>query len=361
MYQERLDRARAQMQAQGVDMLLVSVGPDLPYLTGYEATPLERLTMLVVAADGDPPTLVVPRLEAPRVDDGEGAIVVDAWDETDDPIAIVARLCHDAPVAAIGDHTWARFVLDLQGALPDTRFTKASSITSTLRVVKDEAEVTALRAAARAVDAIARDMRDRPFAGRREIDVHRELVERMLDAGHARANFAIVASGPNAASPHHDPGPRVIEPGDVVLGDFGGTMGGYCSDITRMFVVGEPPGEVRDAYDVLVAAQEQGVQAARAGVPCERVDAAARAVIVEAGYGDRFIHRTGHGIGVEAHEDPYLVAGNATPLAPGHAFSVEPGIYVPGRFGLRLEDIVVCRETGPERLNHAPRDLAVVA
>jgi Xaa-Pro aminopeptidase len=183
----------------------------------------------------------------------------------------------------------------------------------------------------------------------------------MLDAGHDRANFAIVATGPNGASPHHDPTDRVIADGDVVLCDFGGTMRGYCSDITRMFVVGEPTPEVRDVYAVLVDAQEQSVQAATVGTSCAAVDAAARRVISAAGYGDFFVHRTGHGIGVEAHEDPYVVAGNETALEPGHAFSVEPGIYLPGRFGLRLEDIVVATAAGPDRLNRAPRDLAIVA
>jgi Xaa-Pro aminopeptidase len=182
----------------------------------------------------------------------------------------------------------------------------------------------------------------------------------MLEGGHERANFAIVATGPNSASPHHDPTDRVIAPGDVVLCDFGGTMHGYCSDITRMFVVGDLDPEVRDAYDVLVVAQEAGVQAATVGTPCEAVDAATRGVIVDAGYGDRFVHRTGHGIGTEAHEDPYVVAGNATPLVAGHAVSVEPGIYLPDRFGLRLEDIVVATDAGPRRLNEAPRDLAIV-
>ena len=217
-----------------------------------------------------------------------------------------------------------------------------------------------MRAAAAVVDDVARVMRDRPFAGRTELDVHRELVERMLEGGHERANFAIVAAGANAASPHHDPSDRVIERGDVVLCDFGGTMHGYCSDITRMFVVGDVDPEVRDAYDVLVAAQEVGVQAATVGTSCEAVDAATRAVIDDAGYGEYFVHRTGHGIGTEAHEDPYVVAGNRTPLVAGHAFSVEPGIYLPGRFGLRLEDIVVATDAGPERLNHAARDLAIV-
>ena len=363
MYAERLERARARMRELGVDVLLLSTGADLPYLTGYEAMPLERLTMLVVPADADA-VLVIPALEAPRVVDQPDAFELFPWDETDDPIEIVAGLVAgidpDATSAAVGDHTWARFVLDLQRALPHVTFRRATDVTGPLRVVKDPAEVAALRAAAAVVDDIARVMRERPFAGRTELDVHRELVERMLEGGHERANFAIVAAGANAASPHHDPTGRVIEPGDVVLCDFGGTMHGYCSDITRMFVVGELDPEVRDAYDVLVAAQEAGVQAATVGTPCEAVDAATRAVITDAGYGEYFVHRTGHGIGTEAHEDPYVVSGNPTPLVAGHAFSVEPGIYVPGRFGLRLEDIVVATDAGPERLNHAARDLAIV-
>ncbi len=354
----RIERARARMRELGVDALLLSTGADLPYLTGYEAMPLERLTMLVVTADDA--ALVVPRLEAPRVEARPDAFTICPWEETDDPIAVVVGLLGGATEMAIGDQTWARFLVELQRADPALRFRRAVEVTGPLRVVKDAAEVDALRAAAHAVDEIAGVMRERPFAGRREIDVHRELVDRMLDAGHQRANFAIVATGPNAASPHHDPSERVIADGDVVLCDFGGTMHGYCSDITRMYAVGAPAAEVRDAYAVLVEAQEAGVRAATVGTRCEDVDAAAREVIAAAGYGDHFVHRTGHGIGMEAHEDPYVVAGNSTPLAPGHAFSVEPGIYVPGRFGLRLEDIVVATPDGPERLNRAPRDLAVV-
>jgi Xaa-Pro aminopeptidase len=359
---ERMARARARMRELGVDALLLSTGADLPYLTGYEAMPLERLTMLVVSADGDA-HLVVPRLEAPRVVERPDAFTLVPWDETEDPIAIVADLVRGSgsvSSVAVGDHTWARFVLDLQDALAGVSFRRATDVTGPLRMVKDAAEIAALRAAAAVVDRIAVEMRERPFAGRSELDVHRELVERMLAGGHERANFAIVAAAANAASPHHDPSSRVIEPGDVVLCDFGGTMDGYCSDITRMFVVGDVEPEVRDAYAVLVEAQEAGVRAATVGTACEDVDAAARRVITEAGYGDRFVHRTGHGIGTEAHEDPYVVAGNTTPLVAGHAFSVEPGIYLPGRFGLRLEDIVVATDGGPERLNRAPRDLAIV-
>jgi Xaa-Pro aminopeptidase len=349
------------MDELGVDVLLLSVGPDLPYLVGYEAMPLERLTMLVLPRSGDA-RLVVPRLEAPRVTLQPDLFEVVAWDETDDPVALVARLVGENTTrAAIGDHTWARFVLDLQRALPRATFDRASTVLAPIRMVKDASEIAALRAAAHAVDEIATEMRDRPFVGRSELDLHRELVERMLERGHERSNFAIVAAGEHAASPHHEPtAERIVGEHDIVLCDFGGTMQGYCSDITRMFHAGEPPAEVSDAYAVLFEAQEAGVRAATVGTPCSAVDAAARRVITDAGLGEYFMHRVGHGIGQEAHEDPYMVAGNDLPIAPGHAFSVEPGIYFSGRFGMRLEDIVVASADGPLRLNDAARDLARV-
>jgi Xaa-Pro aminopeptidase len=359
MFADRISRARSRMDELGVDVLLLSVGADLPYFTGYTAMPLERLTMLVLPRAGDA-TLVVPALEAPRVEERPEAFASRPWGETEDPVAIVAALAQQPGTAAIGDRTWATFLLGLQGALPKTSFMPASRVTGPLRAQKDAAEIDALRAAARVVDRVALAMRERPFAGRTEADVSRELVERMLEAGHQRANFAIVAAGPNAASPHHQPGARVIAPGDAVVCDFGGTMQGYCSDITRMFVVGPAPPELLDLYPVLAEAQEKAVQAARAGTPCQEVDATARGIIAGAGYGEYFIHRTGHGIGLEEHEDPYLVSGNGERLQPGHAFSVEPGIYLPGRCGARIEDIVVVTSDGPERLNQAPRDLAVI-
>jgi Xaa-Pro aminopeptidase len=346
------------MDALGIDALLLSVGPDLPYLTGYEAMPLERLTLLVVPRGGEA-VLLVPRLEAPRVVPQPDVFTLEAWDETDDPVARAATLIGGATRVAIGDHTWARFVLALQAAL-DARFVSASLVLAELRATKDADEIAALRRAAAAVDAVAVAMRPRPFAGRTERDVQRELVDRMLDGGHERANFAIVAAGPNAASPHHDATGRRIAPGDVVLCDFGGTMDGYCSDITRMYVVGDPTAEVADAYAALTHAQEAAVRAATVGTPCEDVDTVARRLLDEAHLADRFVHRTGHGIGLEAHEDPYLVAGNPTPLRAGHAFSVEPGVYLPARFGLRLEDIVVATDAGPERLNQASRELVAV-
>lgn len=359
MYAERVRRARQRMRDLGIDMLCLSVGPDLLYLTGYEAVPLERLTMLVLPRD-DEAVLVIPRLEAPRVVERPDIFTVQPWDETEDPIQIVADRARGAGVVAIGDHTWARFVLALQAALGQSRFVPASRVTTPLRIVKDDAEIAALTRAAGAVDDIAAAMRERPFSGRTERELQRELIDRMLEAGHQRANFAIVASGPNAASPHHDPGNRVIQREDVVLCDFGGTMDGYCSDITRMYVVGRPKPEVRGAYEALATAQAEAVGAAVVGTRCTDVDGVARRVLGEAHLAERFVHRTGHGIGMEAHEEPYIVADNNMRLEPGYAFSIEPGIYLRGEFGLRLEDIVVASPEGPRRLNNAPRDLAIV-
>ena len=359
-YVARLDRARARMRDLNVDVLLLSVGADLPYFTGYHAMPLERLTMLVVPSDGDA-TLVVPQLEAPRVHTPDGVLTLRPWGELENPVDIVAGLMGAATSAAVGDHTWARFVIDLQTACPSVRFSRATPVTSPLRQVKDAAELTRLREAGAAVDRCIEDLAAIRFSGRREVDIERAIRGLLLDHGHETVDFAIVASGPNAASPHHEADTRIISDGETVLCDFGGTLAGYCSDITRVFAVGgSPPGEIADAWAVLQGAQEAGVQAARVGRTAEEVDAAARSLIADAGYGEYFIHRTGHGIGTETHEDPYIVAGNDQQLVAGNAFSVEPGIYVPGQWGLRLEDIVLVSDLGPERVSNASHDLLMV-
>lgn len=363
----RMERVRADMAADGVDVLLLSVGADLPWLCGYEAMPLERLTMLVVPVDADA-TLVVPALEAPRVVERPDLFSLRPWAETEDPVALVAAEVKGARQVAVGDRTWARFVVALQRELgPSTEWGVASRITGPLRAVKDAHEVAALRRAAAAADRVMAELQHGavPLVGRTEAEVSADLAQRFLAEGHQRVNFAIVAAGANAASPHHEPGQRVIAPGEVVLCDVGGTMAdshgvGYCSDITRCVWTGEIPPEVQDVYDVLHEAQQQAVAAATAGTPAEVVDAAAREVIAAAGWGDEFVHRTGHGIGVEEHEDPYVVAGNDVPLVAGNAFSVEPGIYVEGRFGFRLEDIVVATDREPDQLNDVDHRLVPV-
>lgn len=361
----RMDRLRRSMAAHGVDVACFSVGPELPWLCGYEAMPLERLTMLVVR-DGEPARLVVPELEAPRVVPRGDLFTIEPWSETDDPIRMVADRLGGSTRVVVGDRTWTRFVLDLQTA-SSTVFGRASSIIDPLRRVKEAHEVEALAAAAAAADRVARQLQsgDIELVGRTEAAVSDELVRRLVAEGHARVNFAIVATGPNAASPHHEPGARVIGTDEVVLCDFGGTMldafgVGYCSDITRCVAVRSVPPKVARAYDVLQVAQAAAVAAATVGTPASTVDAIARAVIAGRGFAGRCIHRVGHGIGVEAHEEPYLVAGNDVPLVAGEAFSIEPGIYLPGEWGLRLEDIVVATDDGPRPLNRADHGLAII-
>ncbi len=358
-YAARLDRARTEMAARGVDVLLASVGSELPYLTGYTAMPLERLTMAVIPREGEA-VLVVPELEAPRVEPVPGVFSIEPWGETDDVIGRVAAHVGGAATAMIGDHTWSVFLLELQRALPATKFVSARELTEALRVIKEPAEIELLRRAGASADVVAGLLAEHRFAGKTEADMSREVAAMLEANGTDVANFAIVAAGPNGASPHHESGDRVIAEGDAIVLDFGGTVGGYGSDTTRMFHVGEPSARYLEVHDVVLEAQKAGVAAVTPGVAAEDVDAAARGVISAAGYGEYFIHRTGHGIGLDGHEDPYIVAGNARQLEPGMAFSIEPGIYLSGEFGVRIEDIVVCTADGAERLNRSPRTVAIV-
>ncbi len=364
VFADRLARTRSAMREQGIDVTLLSVGLDMPYLTGYHAMPLERLTMLVLPVDGEA-TLVVPRLEAPRVNHLPEVFDMVPWGETEDPVALTASLVRSssaARVVAIGDTMWARFLVDLMPELPGSTYRRAVEVLGPIRMRKDAAEIAALRAAGAAADRVAAQLHagDIPLVGRTEAQVSADISARLLAEGHDVVNFAIVAAGENAASPHHHPGSRVIERGEIVLCDFGGTMNGYCSDITRCVHLGPVPGDIAEAYAVLKESEAAGVRAATVGAPCEDVDRAARDVIEAAGFGEYFIHRTGHGIGMDAHEDPYMVSGNTLPLEPGHAFSVEPGIYVAGKWGMRLEDIVVATTSGPDSMNHADHDLIVL-
>jgi len=363
VYADRMARARAQMEAKGIDLLLLSLGLDLPYITGYNAMPLERLTMLVVPRDGEA-RLVVPRMEAARVTPQPGVFEIHPWGETENPVEIVAALAKQAGPTrevAVGDQMWARFLVELLPLLPAAHYSRADVVTS-MRMTKDAAEIAALKAAGAAVDRIAAQLQagDIPLVGRTEAEVSADLSERIIAEGHQVTNFAIVAAGANAASPHHSAGDRVIRKDEILLTDFGGTMNGYCSDITRCVYLGTPPAEIADAYAVLHEAQRAAAAAGTVGTPCEEVDRVARRIITDAGFGEYFFHRTGHGIGLDAHEDPYIVEGNGLPLAAGHAYSVEPGIYVEGKWGMRLEDIIVATDDGPCPMNVANHELVSI-
>jgi Xaa-Pro aminopeptidase len=358
---ERRERAAQTLARADLAGLLVTPGPDLRYLTGHEPPPLERLTLLILAPGHDP-VLVVPALEEPAAAGASGAagIEIVPWRDGDDPYELAATWLTPATYA-VTDQTWASHLLELERAVPGCGFVPAGRALPLLRAVKDEEEIAALRAAGRAADATFAEMVALPFAGRREVEVAADLDRLLRQHGHDRVEFTIVGSGPNGASPHHEAGERVIVPADAVVMDFGGRRSGYHSDLTRTVFVGGPHEEQRRVYEIVRAAQQAAFEAVRPGVAAQQVDRAARAVIDEAGFGDRFLHRTGHGIGLEVHEPPYIVEGDETPLEPGMTFSDEPGIYLAGRFGVRIEDQVVVTRQGAERLNEATRDLVVVA
>jgi Xaa-Pro aminopeptidase len=385
-YEERLRAAQEQLPSEDASALLIGVGSDLRWLTGYPAHELERLTMLVLPMSGRV-TLVVPRLEraaaevAPAV--SEKYVDVATWEETEDPFELVAALLGksnsrpEIQLGALGgtwghlggllvsDRLWATFLLRLQSVVPDAAFGLASAVLSPLRAIKDADEISLLREAAHAADRTVEAIAAGRLVGRTEADVAREVRERLVADGHDDASFWIVASGPNSASPHHSPADRVIQAGEPIVLDIGGTVAGYCSDTTRtIWVTGDayirPTDEYTKLYDTLQRAQAASTAAVKPGIECQEIDRAARQVIAEAGMGDLFIHRTGHGIGLEGHEDPYMVEGNAEPLEVGNAFSVEPGIYIDGKYGARIEDIVVCAADGPDPLNVTSRDLYVV-
>ena len=363
VYRTRLRAVQQAAATAGIDAILVTPGPDLRYLTGYEAVPLERLTCLVLPSDGDP-VMVVPGLEvlaATASPIGALGLALHAWGETDDPVRLVAGLLAGAGTVALDDHMWAEKVLRLRAAMPDARQVVAGPVIHPLRMRKDPAEIAALRTAGAAIDAVHAEVAGLLRPGRTEREVGRDIAERILAVGHVSVDFVIVASGPNGASPHHEVSDRVIEIGDPVVVDIGGSMpDGYCSDSTRTYSVGEPGAIYREWFEVLERAQQASCAAIAPGVACEAIDEAGRAVLRDAGLGELFIHRTGHGIGLETHEEPYIVSGNTLRLEPGMAFSVEPGFYETGRYGARIEDIVICTETGFESVNSRPRGLAVV-
>jgi D-alanyl-D-alanine dipeptidase len=361
-YKARMERAARAAADAGLAGVLVAPGPDLVWLTGY-APPAatERLTLLVLAA-GQDPVLVVPTLEAPDAAKAAGApaLTLRDWTDGKDPYTVTAPLLDTSGRFGVSDNAWAMHLLGLQKELPGTSYVSLTEGLPMLRAVKDAAELERLAAAGAAADKTYEEILKVPFAGRRETDVAGDLADLLRRFGHAQVDFTVVGSGPNGANPHHEAGERVIERGDMVVLDFGGLKHGYGSDTSRTVHVGEPGAEERRVHDIVREAQEAAFRAVKPGISCQDVDRVARAHITEAGYGDRFIHRTGHGIGVTTHEPPYMIEGEKQPLVPGMCFSVEPGIYLPGRFGVRIEDIVTVTEDGGRRLNNTPREMAVV-
>lgn len=346
---------------QQVDAVLVTPGADLRYLTGYAAVPLERLTCLVIRAE-DEPALIVPQLERQAAEASGTDVPIHTWNETQDPHRLVAQLVGKGRRILVDDHMWANRVFAFESELEPARMAVAGSMLTELRIRKDTAEIDALRDAGKAIDTVHERMGEWLRPGRTERAIGADIANAMLAHGHETVDFVIVGSGPNGASPHHELSDRVVQTGDPVVVDIGGTMpSGYCSDSTRTYLAGgRAPEEFMRSYGVLVTAQQAQREQAGPGVRAEAIDSAGRNIIETAGYGAEFFHRTGHGIGQDTHEEPYIVDGNSRELEPGMAFSIEPGIYHEGQYGARIEDIVVVTDTGIESLNNTDRSLTVL-
>ncbi|WP_371495368.1 aminopeptidase P family protein [Kitasatospora sp. NBC_00374] len=363
-FADRMARAAEAAAAEGLAGLVVTPGPDLLHLAGYQPVAItERLTALLLAP-GRQPVLVVPSLERPDAAGAPGAAAVRLvdWADGTDPYAALAPLLDPRGRYGISDAAWAMHLIGLQEALPGTSYRSLTQVLPMLRAVKDADELERLAGAGGAADAVYRAILGVRFAGRREDEVAADLAELLIGHGHSQVDFTVVGSGPNGANPHHEAGDRVIRQGDTVVLDFGGLRDGYGSDTTRTVHVGEDvPAEVREVHGIVRRAQQAAFEAVRPGVECQEIDRVARRVITEAGYGEYFIHRTGHGIGLTTHEPPYMVEGETRRLVPGMCFSIEPGIYLPGRFGVRIEDIVTVTAEGGRRLNNTPHELGIVS
>ena len=362
VYARRLSAAAHRTAHAGLDGLVITPGYDMRYLIGSRAQTFERLTALVIPSAGAP-VVVLPRMELAALREsaaGDLGLDVADWVDGQNPYELVALALGGHARVAVTDSMPALHLLPLAQRLGATPVL-ATDVLAALRMIKDAEEIEALRRAGAAIDRVHARVPEFLKAGRTEAQVAADIAEAIVAEGHSEAAFIIVGSGPNGADPHHECSDRTLQQGDIVVVDIGGPVEpGYNSDSTRTYSIGEPDGEIAGQYAVLQRAQAAAVAAVRPGVTAQQVDAAARDVLADAGLAEYFVHRTGHGIGLSVHEEPYIVAGNDEPLAEGMAFSVEPGIYFPGRWGARIEDIVIVTAAGASAVNARPHDLIVV-
>ena len=355
---QRLDRVRQNLRELGLAQTVVTDPVSIAYLTGYENDPMERFEALYLAVDSEP-VLFVNRL----FPDPAGCVpnVVTLWD-TDDPVVSLAQVTiPDAPLGI--DRTMeARWLLPLMEAGAASSYRLASSAVDDARAHKDASEREAMAAASAVNDRAMDWLKSQLTAGVTERQIAGALEDEYVRLGADGNSFSpIVSFGANAADPHHEPDDTALEPGMVALFDVGCRLGGYCADMTRTFFFGdEPDEEVRRVYETVAAANAAAEQVAAPGVSFADIDRAARDVIERAGYGEYFTHRTGHSIGLEVHEPGDVSSAHNDPVEPGMCFSIEPGIYLPGRFGVRIEDLVIVTQDGCQVLNHYPKDLECI-
>lgn len=360
----RIERVQYAAQDAGFDVIALVPGSNLTYASGVHAHASERLVLLIIPSHGNP-LAIVPALEASTFRDA--GIHCYEWRDEEGPAPVLAALIDDLEVQTA---TWGiefdampyGTVDAIRAVATGAQFAPADDVLARLRGTKDEVEIEALRRAAElTIDALKAGV-GAVVAGATEREVAAEIQVRLLRNGSAGPSFApLVAGGPNSANPHAQPGSRAFQPGDVVIIDCGASTAGYQGDITRCIALEPVPDKIRDIYSITRNAADEARAAVRSGVLAQDIDRTARRVIKDAGYGDYFIHRTGHGLGLDIHEPPYIVGGNETVLEAGMVFTVEPGIYLPDVGGVRVEDVVVVTEDGFDIITEFPRELIVQA
>ncbi len=359
LFTDRRHRAARLLRNAGLDLLLVGPSPSFRYFTGCHSVASERFAAFLLDSS-EQASLFVPRLQAPLYENA--GLEIRTWNEEEAPLARLAGefSARDIHRVAVNDEFWAGFLVGLTAAAPRWEFVSDGAVTARLRMCKEPDEIAGLRAAARRIDAVWARVCAAPegIAGETELTLRSRIETFMRDEGFTEIPWIDVGAGANGASPLHHGSTHVIVRGEPVVCDFAGLHNGWFADICRVAVAGPPDPEYLRVYETVRAAQEAAFRAVRPGVPAEEIDRVGRALINGRGYGAFFTHRIGHGIGLAPHEEPYIVEGNTTALRPGMVFSNEPGIYVPGRWGARIEDIIAVTEDGAERLNTASRDLA---
>jgi Xaa-Pro dipeptidase len=358
---KRIDQIQEEMKRQGYGYLILGPFSNLYYFTGLKTSPDERLQLLIIPSSGHP-TAVLPEMykEKAAAQIGDQFPIL-TWADQQDPVDLVRSALQEGREGriAVDDTLWARHLLQVMPAFPHGSFNPASGLVDSLRMRKDENEILLMGQAQTVADHVLAKVRDIIRPGMREIELARFIEVAFKELGCDDVSFKpIVASGPNSASPHHQTGERQFAEGDFIVVDCGGLLKGYCSDVTRTFCLGKANDEMKRVYQAVWDANENAfARIARGGCSGEEADRAAREVIAEAGYGPYFIHRTGHGIGLDVHEAPYLVEGNGEELLEGMVFSIEPGIYLPGKFGVRIEDIAAITTKGPIWLSSYPKEI----
>jgi len=358
----RIKKIQELMREQSTDYLVLAPSSNLFYLTGLKTTADERLQAFLVPAEGKP-VMILPEMYREVAENlGKNSFELLTWADGTDPVDLLLPLVNKhSAIAAIDEKMWAGHFLSVRKAFPGYEFIGASALIRQVRMIKDQNEMSLLEKAGRLTDKVMGEVLMVIQPGISEKELAFFVESKLKEYGADELSFKpIIASGPNTSSPHHNTSERKLMLGDLVVLDFGGLFQGYCSDMTRTFSLGKASEDVKKIYNAVREANEAGFHAVQDGVSCEKVDEAARNVISRAGYAEYFVHRTGHGIGLDIHEDPFIVFGNQETLKTGMTFSIEPGIYLPGQYGVRIEDIVGLTEKGPVRFNNFSRELIEV-